>query len=459
MGRRASVRKETELNEPIISVSGLRGIVGQSLTPEIAARYAAAFVAGLSSAPVVVTRDGRSSGAMLADALHKALTTAGRDVLDAGIAATPTTGVLVSEHAAAGGIQITASHNPAEYNGLKLFSAEGRVLSAAEGQSVVDRYRNDTFQLPTGEPTGRVHRLENPIGQHLSLVIAIVDVQCIAARKFKVLLDANHGSGSLLGRRLLADLGCEVTVLGDSPDGQFAHPPEPTAENLSGVSSTVASSGADVCFCQDPDADRLAVIDEKGCYLGEEYTLAMCVDHVLRNRTGPIVTNCSTSRMSEDLAMKYGVPFYRSSVGEANVVDVMLAHDAVLGGEGNGGVIDPRVGLVRDSFVGMALLLEAMATRDVSISEWAAGLPRYEICKTKITLPPEKIAPVLAALEKHFADATADYADGLRLDWPGRWLLVRPSNTEPIVRAIAEAETAEEARHLCDRAGDVLQGV
>jgi phosphomannomutase len=211
-----------------------------------------------------------------------------------------------------------------------------------------------------------------------------------------------------------------------------------------------------VGFCQDPDADRLAVIDENGRYLGEEYTLAMCVDHVLRRRKGPIVTNCSTSRMSEDLATKYGVPFFRSAVGEANVVDKMLETGAVLGGEGNGGVIDPRVGLVRDSFVGMALLLDAMAARGLPISQLADELPRYEIVKTKIAAPADKIARAVPALEQHFKDAKANRLDGLRLDWPDKWLLVRASNTEPIARAIAEAPTAAEARRLCDEAAKVV---
>lgn len=258
---------------------------------------------------------------------------------------------------------------------------------------------------------------------------------------------------------MLIDLGCELEVLGGQPDGRFEHPAEPTAENLAGVLPHVARLGVDVTFCQDPDADRLAVIDQSGRYLGEEYTLAMCVDHVLRQKKGPIVTNCSTSRMSEDLAKKYNVPFFRSAVGEANVVEVMRQHDAILGGEGNGGVIDPRVGFIRDSFVGMALLLDAMAQRGAKISQLADELPRYAIVKTKINLPPEKVAAGLDALAKKLSDARADRLDGLRLDWPDAWLLVRPSNTEPIVRAIAEAPTKAAAEKLCRTAADVLAGV
>ncbi len=287
-------------------------------------------------------------------------------------------------------------------------------------------------------------------------MLATVDVKRIRQRRFRVLLDSNHGAGSLLGWRLLEDLGCQFTILGDSPDGQFEHLPEPTAENLDGVRSAVTQFGADVGFCQDPDADRLAVIDRSGRYLGEEYTTALCVDHVLRHARGPIVTNCSTSRMSQDLAERAGVPFFRSAVGEANVVDCMLAHGALFGGEGNGGPIDPRVGLVRDSFVGMARLLDMMAERERPIGELADALPRYEIVKTKVSLLPDRVPAGLDALGRHFADAAADRLDGLRLDWPGRWLLVRPSNTEPIVRIVAESATAAEAQRLCNKAAKVL---
>lgn len=443
-------------NQPIISVSGLRGIVGESLTPEIATRFAAAFASQLDDGPIVVTRDSRPTGRMLADAVISAVNAVGHSAVNAAIAATPTTGVLVRQLRAAGGIQISASHNPAPYNGLKLFSGAGRVLAAEAGEQVLQRYRDETIAWCDYSRVGGVQPCDDPAAEHLRLVLATVDVERIRRRRFRVLLDANHGAGSLLGTRLLDELGCEITLLGGDPDGQFAHTPEPTAENLRDVGSQVAGAGADIGFCQDPDADRLAVIDEAGRYLGEEYTLALCLDHVLRQRPGAIVTNCATSRMSQDLAEKFGVPMYRSAVGEANVVDLMLKHDAVFGGEGNGGPIDPRVVYVRDSFVGMALILDALAARGRTIGQLAAELPRYDICKTKITLAKDKIPAALEALVHRFADAQANRQDGLRLDWPDKWLLVRASNTEPIVRAIAEARTGEEAQALCQEAAGVL---
>ncbi len=443
--------------EPIISVSGLRGIVGQSLTPEVAVRYACAFAADLPPGPIVVSRDGRPSGRIIADALRSALAAVGRRVLDANIAATPTLGVLVRRHKAAGGIQISASHNPPEYNGLKLFSAKGRVLSASDGEDVLERYRNGDIAWAAHKQIGDVEPLTDTMSDHCALVLGCVDAQRIRRRQFRVVLDSNHGAGSLLGRRLLEELGCDVTLLGGEPDGHFSHRAEPTAEGCIAVCRRVKAMDVDVGFCQDPDADRLAVIDEAGRYIGEECTLALCLDHVLSKRKGAIVTNCATSRMAEDLAGKYNVPFFRTPVGEANVVDTMLAQNAVFGGEGNGGPIDPRVTYVRDSFIGMALILDYLAERQLTVSQVAAELPQYAIQKTTIPLDRDQVPAALDKLEQHFADAQPDRMDGLRLDWPNKWLLIRASNTEPIVRAIAEAESIGEAKRLCEEAADAIR--
>jgi len=444
------------MSELIISVSGLRGVIGENLTPDVAARFACAYAAGQPAGPLVLARDGRATGRMLVDTIRGALLAAGRTVLDADVAATPTVGVLVRDRAAAGAIQVTASHNPPQYNGIKLFSQAGQVLSADAGEQVVARFRAGNTPWADYQQIGQVRAIEDSTHRHLELVLATIDPAPIRQRRFGVLLDSNHASGSILGQRLLKALGCRVTVLGGQPDGQFEHPPEPTAENLAGVCREIVTARADIGFCQDPDADRLAVIDEQGRYIGEEYTLALCLEQVLRTRSGPVVTNCSTSRMAEDLATKYKVPFYRSPVGEANVVRVMQEQSAVFGGEGNGGPIDPQVGYVRDSFVGMVWILYAMACRGLPVSRLAAELPRYEICKTKQEVARKSISKALTALEKRFADARSDRMDGLRLDWPGKWLLVRASNTEPIVRIIAEAATTAEARQLCTDAAQVL---
>jgi phosphomannomutase len=447
------------MKEPIISVSGLRGVIGESLTPELAMRFAVAFASDLQAGPIVLTRDGRGSGWMLGEAIRAGLCAVGRDVLDGGVAATPTTGVLVRERSAAGGIQISASHNPAPYNGIKLFHAKGQVLDAVSGEAVLRRFRAGEYAWVDQLRLGKVTAAEDTLSHHLRLVLSTVNVERIRAQRYRVLLDSNGGAGSLLGHRLLEALGCRITQLGGDPNGHFAHPPEPTLENLTEVQKAVVHAPANIGFCQDPDADRLALIDETGHYIGEEYTLVLCLDHVLRTHRGPVVTNCSTSRMSQDIAQRYNVPFHRSAVGEANVVGLMQKEGAVFGGEGNGGPIDPSVVYVRDSFVGMARVLDAMAERQIPLSRWVRDLPHYAIHKTKVTLEPQQVGAALDALQRGFADATPDRLDGLRLDWPDRWLLVRASNTEPIVRIVAEAPQLEQAEGLCRRARLILAEV
>lgn len=444
------------MSELIISVSGLRGIVGETLVPEVAIRYAAAFATGLERGTVIVTRDGRATGAMIADAVCSAVAAGGRNIINAGVTATPTTGVLVRDLNAVGGLQISASHNPAAYNGIKLFGSDGRVVTAEAGEKVLQRFQANDFSWVGHDRIGHAEPIDDTTSRHLKLVLDTVNVSRIREKKFHVLLDSNHGAGSILGRQLLDELGCTMTLLGATPDGQFAHTPEPTADHLKGVSTTVAQQEAVVGFCQDPDADRLALIDENGRYIGEEFTLAICLAHVLESHTGPVVTNCSTSRMSQDLAEKHGVALHRSKVGEANVTTLMEEVGAVFGGEGNGGPIDPRVGYVRDSFVGMALVLDALAARDMPLSALADELPQYAIHKTKVPLGREQVDAAITALKNHFGDAKPNEMDGLRLDWPDKWLLVRASNTEPIVRIIAEAPSLVVAKSICDQATKVI---
>lgn len=429
----------------IVSVSGLRGVVGTSLTAEVAARYAAAFAAGLPPGPIVIGRDGRESGPMLAAVITTALQAGGRDVIDCGTAATPTVGIVVRGERAAGGIQISASHNPAKYNGLKLFSHEGRVLPSAAGAEVRGRFEALAAPPPPGRVQGSM-RVVDGAAAHVRLVAATVNVDAIRRHRPRVWLDSGHGAGSLVARELFEHLGCDAVIEGGAPDGRFKHEPEPTAANLAGMLPKIRQTGAAIGFFQDPDADRLAIATADGRFIGEEATLALAVEHVLAQTPGPIVINCSTSMMASLIAAKHGVPCHVSAVGEANVVDRMLAEGAVLGGEGNGGVIDPRVGLVRDSFVAMALVLDMMCAGDWlrSIDELARSLPHLVMKKTKVDLAPELTGPgladVLGRVEQAFPRALASRLDGLRLDWDGGWLLIRGSNTEPIVRIVAEAE-------------------
>ena len=446
------------MSDPIISVSGLRGIIGESLNPALAINYCAAFVNSLTGpGPIIVSRDGRASGQMLAGAICSGIAAAGRDILFANVAATPTTGVLVRQHKAAGGIQISASHNPAPYNGIKLFGGDGRVISAGPGEKVLQAYHSGEFSWASHESIGNVKPLQDTTSVHLGKVLATVDREKIASRKFKVVLDSNRGAGSVLGKRLLESLGCEFQILGEQPDGQFEHTPEPTEENLQPTVKRALEFQADAVFCQDPDADRLAIIDESGKYIGEEYTLAITANHALAQNKGPVVVNCSSSRMTADIAAAHGCPFHISAVGEANVTDKMIAENAVYGGEGNGGPIDPRVGYVRDSFVAMAQVLDAMAADGKKISQLVADIPSYEIHKTKIALDRDQVPGLMDALQTHFSEAKANRMDGLRLEWDDRWLLVRPSNTEPIVRAIAEASSIEQAKQMCAAAVELAK--
>lgn len=447
------------MSEPIISVSGLRGIVGESLTPEVAIRYACAFASTLSDGPIIVARDGRTTGQMLADAVLSGLCGIGRKVIDADIAATPTCGVLVRQCDGAGGIMISASHNPAAYNGLKLFGKTGAILTAAAAEQVTRQYRAGEIAWASHDRIGEVSRCGDTLSEHAGLILATVDVEGIRRSGFRVLLDSNHSSSGPLGRHVLEELGCDLIHVGAIADGCFSHPPEPTQENLAEECGQVSAAGANVGFYPDPDGDRLAVVDETGRYVGEEYTLALCVDHVLGRHRGAVVANVATSRMSEDISQRYGVPFFRSRVGEANVVEVMLAHDAVLGGEGNGGVIDPRVGYVRDSFVAMALILDAMAGREMKLSELVDRLPRYHIEKRKLAFDRAKLAHAVELLKGLFADAQCDESVGIRFNWADKWLLLHPSNTEPIVRIIGETKSRRETESLCQGAVEALAAI
>lgn len=445
----------------ILSISGLRGTIGDAdgLDPVFAMEFAAAVGTLAGGGTFVVSRDGRSTGTMLKSAVVAGLTSVGCDVVDADIATTPTCGVLITELKAAGGLQITASHNPIEWNGLKPFTAGGSVFDAETGKKLLTILESKKFAYRKHDGIGKVTTLDDPLQAHLARVFKLVDVDAIKAKNFRVVLDCNHGSGGLAGPRLLEALGCEVIVLGGTPDGKFEHIPEPLAENLTELAAKVKVLRANVGFAQDPDADRLAIVDETGSYIGEELTLALAVDHVLPTRKGTVVVNGSTSRVTADLAAKYGSQFFRSAVGEANVVSMMKEKHSTIGGEGNGGVIEPQVGYVRDSLVAMAYILDGLAKRGGTLSKWVSELPTYTIVKKKVTCPASFVAPACEALSKTYSDATATTGDGLRLDWPNKWVQIRASNTEPIVRVIAEAATEAEANTLADGAMEVVQNV
>ncbi|PQO38494.1 phosphoglucosamine mutase [Blastopirellula marina] len=447
------------MQDPIISVSGLRGILGLSLSPDTISRYVAAFVEQLPEGPILLSRDGRPSGKALGDIVQGTINLLGRDVIDAGIAATPTVGVLLRQYRCMGAIQISASHNPSEYNGLKLMGADGRVVSAEKGAQIKAAYEEQPTTWAPWDEIGSTSLCEDTTSEHIKKVLDTITPGPIQKKKYRVLLDSNGGSGSVVGVKLLEALGCEVEVLGGDPNGDFIHPPEPTAENLKTIADRVRELRVQIAFCQDPDADRLAVIDENGRYIGEEYTVALCLQNVLAKRKGAVVINGATSQMNEDVAAEFKCPVYRSAVGEANVTQEMMFRDAVFGGEGNGGPIDPQVGYIRDSFVGMANILELMTKKKKPISKLADALPRYEIVKHKVEMDSEQLPEGFDRLKYQYKDAEVQEGDGLRFMWKNRWLIARASNTEPIVRVIAESKSFEESEDMCISAARTLRGI
>jgi phosphomannomutase len=442
----------------LVSVSGVRGLIGNGLSADVAARFAAAFGSSMAGQSVVVARDSRPSGAMLRHAVIAGLLEEGCNVLDIGIAPTPTCGFAVRQLKAAGGIMITASHNPSPWNGLKMFGPDGSVLSAEKGEVVRGLYESSAFARAKWDGIGTTRAPADVLAEHARAVLDSVSVATVAGQAFRVFLDANSGAGGPMGSQLLHDLGCAVVQYECDPTGAFAHEPEPIPAHLTEVAPWVQSSESAVGFVLDPDADRLALIDETGTCISEEVTLALAVKYRLRQAKGPVVINMSTSRMVEDIARSFHCDCHRAAVGEANVVARMRDVNAVIGGEGNGGVIDPRIGWVRDPFAGMAFILSLLAEERKPFSQLVAELPQYAMLKTKFEVPRDKVAESFTALEKRWKDARINREDGLRLDGPDWWLHVRGSNTEPVVRVIAEAPTEERARELCDLAGAIVTG-
>lgn len=447
----------------MVSVSGVRGRVAEALTPEVVATFAAAFGAWASrdgNLKVVVGRDSRVSGPMFTRIVHGALESVGCTVIDIGMAPTPTIQLAVEHHHAAGGLGITASHNPIEWNALKFIGPSGLFLSAAEGAEM-RALLDSGIPRATWDKLGHITRDDEAVARHLEQLLALpwLDVEGIRSRRFRVALDCCHGAGSVIMPALLSELGCEVYGINMESDGRFHRPPEPVPENLGELEALVRATQAHVGFATDPDVDRLALVLDDGKAPGEDYTLAFAVRAVLRHRRGPVVTNLSTSKVVSDVADEMGVPFRFAKVGEVNVALAMRDLGATIGGEGNGGVILPELHLGRDAPLGAALMLQLMHEEGRPLSQLKAERPQYVIVKDKLDRPDAPLDAVYEALRTAFADARADTQDGLRLDWSDRWVHLRPSGTEPIVRVIAEAPTDAEARALIAQARGPLDAL
>lgn len=447
----------------MVSVSGVRGVVGGSMTPEVACQFGRAFGTMLGAGrTVAIGRDTRPSGPALQKAITAGLLDTGANVIDLAVASTPAIALTTRQIAADGGVVITASHNPARYNGIKFLQPTGTGLTAADADRLKAIWQSGHFALAAGDARGSESRLATAHARHVEAVLGVCDVGAISARRFKVAVDSVNGAGCVSASMLLEKLGCDVVHLNSRPDGKFSHPPEPVEANLGELCEAVRAEGAAVGFAQDADADRLAIVDENGNFPGEEYTLVLATAFVLRERKGKVATNLVTSRMIDDVAAQAGCEVIRTPTGEANVVAGMLANDCIFGGEGGGGVIEPRVVPVRDSLVGMAYVLQYMAETHQALSELVARIPRYVMIKTKIPCGPDAAVKVSAAARKAFetrGGAVFNEADGLRIDLGDGWVCARASNTEPILRIIAESPSARVAQALVNEIRSIAESV
>jgi phosphomannomutase len=439
------MKKATTLK---ISISGARGIVGDSLTPRLAAVLAQAFGTYVGGGPVLVGRDARASGIMLSEAVTSGLLAMGCRPIEVGILPIPSFLFLTKALGAAGGIAVTASHNPKAWNGLKFISRDGLYLTPHQTEEYLDIYHQGEFDYVSAEKF-KSGRVETDAGEaHLRKLLGRFDAKSIGRRKFRVALDCNNGAGAVLAPRFLRELGCEVVPLYCEPNGEFAHDPEPLPENIAEVCAAVKSSRADIGFVLDADADRLAIVNEKGVPIGEELTLVLAARYVLSKKRGSIVCNLSSTRALDDLAAAHGVSIFRTKIGEINVVEKLLSARprAVIGGEGNGGVIDPEIHPCRDSFAAMGLILEAMAEKRGPVSALTRTLPRYVLRKEKIEGSAERAHRLIGLLKKKYEkEGIVNLLDGLKVDFPDHWIHIRPSNTEPIIRVLAEAKTEAKA--------------
>ncbi len=443
----------------LFSVAGARGIVGKTIDVDVVTRLSLAFCSTLPDGSVVVGRDTRPSGESLKHAVMASVTATGRECIDLGIATTPTVEIMVEKLGAAGGIIVTASHNPVEWNALKFLDARGVFIDKSTGDTVYNAYLNERFHFCDARSTGKVTRYHQSVRDHIDGVLNLdaVDAALLRRRSFRVVVDAINGAGSVIAPDLLRELGAKVIALNCKTDGDFYRNPEPRAENITDLAEKVKSEKADIGFALDPDADRLAVVDERGTPLSEEYSLALAVDEVLgRDKSGPVVVNMSTSALIDWVASKHGVDVIRTPVGEAHVVDRMLHERSPIGGEGNGGIIYPTLHPGRDGILGMALILQLLASRGETLSEQVARYPAFHMSKTKIEwdgeFSAERISTIIEALEP----AKIDRQDGVKAIFDDGWFHVRISNTEGLVRVMAESMSRDRTKALLGTAMEVL---
>ena len=440
-----------------ISISGVRGVLGDSLTPILLARFAQAFGTYVGSGTVVIGRDSRTSGEMVKQAVTAGLLSSGCRVLDIGMCPVPTIQLFARLQKAQGGIAITASHNPAEWNALKFIGPAGFFLDAGQARELLDIYHQGEYTKVSGQEMRAVEAISGAVDLHIAAILQTLGPLPQHQNRLRVVLDACNGAGSIAGPKLIEALGAEVIPINVTPDGSFPRPAEPLPENLSALRKAVKENRADIGFAQDMDADRLAIVSEKGEAVGEEYTLVLATSYVLEHQPGPVVANLSTTAAIASVVERANCPLFLTKIGEVNVTETMLREQAVIGGEGNGGVIYPAVNFARDSLVGMALILHYLVNARQSVTELLQRIPRFHMIKQKLECPSGSVASILRNLRKVYANYPQDTRDGLKVMLPNGWFLVRGSNTEPIIRVVAEAGREAEAKKIFDTAYEAVR--
>lgn len=433
-----------------ISISGVRGVIGESLTPSLLTRFSQAFGTYVGPGTIVIGRDPRRSGEMVRQAVIAGLLSSGCRVVDIGMCPVPTIQLLVRHLGALGGVAITASHNPAEWNALKFIGGDGLFLSGDNAREMLDIYHQGEY---TKVPGIEMRGIESPSGAtdlHIKKILSALGPLPAEHKRLRVVLDACNGAGSLIAPQLLEALGAEVITINVSPDGTFPRPAEPLPENLGALSAAVKEHRADIGFAQDMDADRLAIVSEQGTPIGEDHTLVLAALRVLSHERGAVVANLASTTVLHAVASRFGCPLFLTKIGEVNVTQEMQKQNAVIGGEGNGGVIYPRINFARDSLVGMGLVLHLLSETGQTITQLVDSLPRFSMLKEKLPCPSHKIAAVLRMLRAEYAAYSMDVRDGVKVMLPNAWFLVRGSNTEPIIRVIAEAANDTEVRKILD---------
>ena len=456
----------------IKSISGIRGtiggVVGDNLTPVDAVKFASAYGTFLKNnsnkdkLTVVVGRDARISGPMIHNLITNTLIGLGIDIIDLGLSTTPTVEIAVPLEKADGGIILTASHNPKQWNALKLLNSKGEFLSAAEGELILKIAEDESFVFSEVDDLGTISENEAYMDIHVDEVLnlPLVDAEIVAKRKYKVVVDAVNSSGGIIIPKLLEQMGVEVVKLYCEPNGHFPHNPEPLKEHLGDICKLVLEEKADFGIVVDPDVDRLAFISNDGEMFGEEYTLVACADYVLSKTPGNTVSNMSSSRALRDITNKYNRSYQASAVGEVNVVELMKKTNAIIGGEGNGGIIYPELHYGRDSLVGVALFLTYLANQDKTVAELRASYPQYYMSKNKIELTPQiDVVAILVAMTEKYKSENISTIDGVKIDFATEWVHLRKSNTEPIIRIYTESSTQAAADKLANRIIDEIKVV